>query len=122
MDIITDIERYRGFAAGYGQKWNTYVNKDAFNTYVDMFKRFGREKNKNKFFNNEKMQRLLYQNCCIFFLDLKQKLDYAFYWVKTNAFIKKYFQATWDVPNDKMEFTSLLMMGYSCDYRMGLNE
>jgi hypothetical protein len=28
----------------------------------------------------------------------------------------------WDVPNDKMEFTSLLMMGYSCDYRMGLNE
>jgi hypothetical protein len=42
--------------------------------------------------------------------------------VKTNAFIKKYFQATWDVPNDKMEFTSLLMMGYSCDYRLGLNE
>jgi hypothetical protein len=25
----------------------------------------------------------------------------------------------WDVPNDKMEFTSLLMMGYSCDYRLG---
>jgi hypothetical protein len=47
MDIITDIERYRGILlvmdnngdAAYYEK-----NKATFNTYVDMFKRFGREK------------------------------------------------------------------------------
>jgi hypothetical protein len=47
MDIITDIERYRGLLQVMdknGDATSYAKSKDAFNTYVDMFKRFGREK------------------------------------------------------------------------------
>jgi hypothetical protein len=58
-----------------------------------------------------KMQRLLYQYC-IFFLDLnKRKSDYAFLLGENKCLYQKIFSSyLWDVPNDKMEFTSLLMM------------
>jgi tetratricopeptide (TPR) repeat protein len=47
IDIITDIERYRGLLQVMKQSGDTAFynqNRTAFNTYIKMFERFGREK------------------------------------------------------------------------------
>jgi transcriptional accessory protein Tex/SPT6 len=47
IDIITDIERYRGLLQVMKESGDTAFynqSKTAFNTYIKMFERFGREK------------------------------------------------------------------------------
>jgi hypothetical protein len=49
VDIITDLERYRSLLLVMKENGdlNFYAkNKTVFNTYIEMFERFGREKNK----------------------------------------------------------------------------
>jgi hypothetical protein len=48
VDIITDLERYRSLLVmKENGDLNFYAkNKTVFNTYIEMFERFGREKNK----------------------------------------------------------------------------
>jgi hypothetical protein len=52
VDIITDLERYRSLLLVMKENGdlNFYAkNKTVFNTYIEMFERFGREKNKEIF-------------------------------------------------------------------------
>jgi hypothetical protein len=52
VDIITDLERYRSLLLVMKENGdlNFYAkNKTVFNTYIEMFERFGREKNKETF-------------------------------------------------------------------------
>jgi hypothetical protein len=47
VDIITDLERYRSLLLVMKENGDLNLkNKTVFNTYIEMFERFGREKNK----------------------------------------------------------------------------
>jgi hypothetical protein len=50
VDIITDLERYRSLLLVMKENGDLNLkNKTVFNTYIEMFERFGREKNKEIF-------------------------------------------------------------------------
>jgi hypothetical protein len=74
---------------------------------------------KISFFNNEKNAATSLSEIAAFLTDLQQKLDYAFLLGENKCLYQKNIKLLVGCSNDKMEFTSLLMMSYSCDYRLG---
>jgi hypothetical protein len=64
-------------------------NKTVFNTYIEMFERFGREKNKETSKSFKKCSKI-YIFCCIFYFEINRYHD-EFYWIKTHLLIKKLF-------------------------------